>query len=197
MDRYSEKELNILGGVLKLARSGCKLRDVTVKQIADAAKVGKATVYDYFSSKEEIIVKALIHTLCRQNTDLRQRLEKTEGYKEKLMLVFCEIIDTVENSFSIFNLVISLGGPGKVREYFKLTDSCGMLGEAMSEVADTFSSIVAFGIASGDIKATDRDYIQMVFTSVIFSVGRERKQKRLPKDKICSNAYEMMSKALA
>ncbi|MBQ3008643.1 MAG: helix-turn-helix transcriptional regulator, partial [Oscillospiraceae bacterium] len=40
---------------------------MTAKQIAEAAGVGKATIYDYFSSKEEILVQALIYTLRIQN----------------------------------------------------------------------------------------------------------------------------------
>ena len=56
MKKYTEKELTIFSGVLKLAREGTDLSKITARQIADAAGVGKATIYDYFSTKEEIII---------------------------------------------------------------------------------------------------------------------------------------------
>lgn len=197
MKNYSEKELTIIGGVLKLARSGCSLEDVTAKQIADAAGVGKATIYDYFSSKEEIIINALVYTLDCQNTDMRQRLSQTEVYKEKIMLLFNEIINTVENSFSIFNFIISIGGPPAVMEYFKRADGCGLMCDIVKDILDTFKSVIEYGTKSGNIKSEDEDYIWMTLTAVIFSVGRERKVKKLPREKICENAYEMFSKALS
>ena len=40
MRNYSEKEMTIFGGVLKLAREGTDLSRITAKQIADAAGMG-------------------------------------------------------------------------------------------------------------------------------------------------------------
>lgn len=48
MNKYSEKEIQIFSGVLKLAGQGLDLSRITARQIADAAGMGKATIYDYF-----------------------------------------------------------------------------------------------------------------------------------------------------
>lgn len=52
---YSPKETAVFEAVLKLAGQGVNLAAVKVQQIADAAGVGKGTLYEYFKSKEEIL----------------------------------------------------------------------------------------------------------------------------------------------
>ena len=196
MREYTEKELTIFGGVLRLAQEGISLQDMTAKQIAEAAGVGKATIYDYFSSKEEILVQALIYTLRIQNEKTSAALEKLTTYRDKMMYLYNGLIDTTENSFSIFNIVTSMGGPEKAHTYFRQTDSCSLMGEAVEEVMDTFRKVTVFGMETGAITETDRKYITMTVTSTMFAVGKFRSEKTLPREEICSNAYKMLIKAL-
>ena len=49
------KEKAIFEAVLSLGEQGQDLTALTVRQIAEAAGIGKGTVYEYFSSKEEIL----------------------------------------------------------------------------------------------------------------------------------------------
>ena len=57
------KKEKIFEGVMRLAREGADLRLVTVQQIADAAGIGKGTLYEYFSSREEIIAATLMYAV--------------------------------------------------------------------------------------------------------------------------------------
>lgn len=50
-----EKEIAVYEAVLKLLGQGENLSALTVSRIAAAAGIGKGTVYEYFSSKEEIV----------------------------------------------------------------------------------------------------------------------------------------------
>lgn len=49
------REKAIYEAVLSLGEQGQDLTALTVRQIAEAAGIGKGTVYEYFSSKEEIL----------------------------------------------------------------------------------------------------------------------------------------------
>ena len=53
----SEKEIAIYEGVRKLIRQDVNLSQVTASEIAQAAGIGKGTLYNYFSTKDEIIAR--------------------------------------------------------------------------------------------------------------------------------------------
>ena len=60
---YTEKQIQVFGGVLALARQGVDLQALRVQQIAQAAGLGKGTLYEYFTSKEEILAGAVCWSL--------------------------------------------------------------------------------------------------------------------------------------
>ena len=63
MAQYNDKQLVILESVIRLMEEGVDLRDLKAADIAEAAGIGKGTLYLYFSSKEDIILQALLHRL--------------------------------------------------------------------------------------------------------------------------------------
>ncbi len=52
---YSPKEQAVFTAVLTLAGQGVDIAGLRVQQIADAAGMGKGTLYEYFKSKDEIL----------------------------------------------------------------------------------------------------------------------------------------------
>lgn len=52
---FSVKEVAVFQAVLALAGQGVDLTAVRMQQIADAAGMGKGTLYEYFSSKEQLL----------------------------------------------------------------------------------------------------------------------------------------------
>ena len=69
------KKEKIFEGVMRLAREGADLRLVTVQQIADAAGIGKGTLYEYFSSREEIIAATLMYAVDAELERVRARFD--------------------------------------------------------------------------------------------------------------------------
>lgn len=59
MAKNAEKETALYEAVFRLLARGEKMYSVTVQQIAEEAGIGKGTVYEYFTSREEIISKAM------------------------------------------------------------------------------------------------------------------------------------------
>ena len=55
----SEKEVLIFNAVIELVNEGQDLTKLKVGDITAKAGIGKGTAYEYFSSKEEIVEKAL------------------------------------------------------------------------------------------------------------------------------------------
>lgn len=77
MQPYSEKERRIFEGVLALAGDGADLYLITVSDIARAAGIGKGTVYEYFSSKEDILAGAILYCV-EGELDGAERAMQTE-----------------------------------------------------------------------------------------------------------------------
>ncbi|MGN0306269.1 MAG: TetR/AcrR family transcriptional regulator [Lachnospiraceae bacterium] len=93
MEKKEEKEKvqALYGAVEELLAQGADLSRLKVEDITKKAGIGKGTAYEYFSSKEEIIVSAIIHlsqSLCR---DLLLEIEKYPGFKEKIYAGFARL----------------------------------------------------------------------------------------------------------
>ena len=65
-NRRTQREEQIYESVLRLWTQRGDLHTITVQQIADEAGIGKGTIYEYFSSREEIFAKAFAYRAeCR------------------------------------------------------------------------------------------------------------------------------------
>ena len=196
MEKYSEKELNIFRGVFLLAQQGVSLGDITARGIARAAGVGKATIYDYFSSKEEILVRAMVYALEKEIDATDRRLTERHTFRDKMMYIYNDIVTKVENSLSVFNFFASMGSSEKMQASFHQPEHCRMLEALAQHMENTIGGVIAFGRQTGEITATDMDYIYMTVTASIFTTGKMRADKKIPSAKICENAYTMLIKAL-
>ena len=73
--RYSPKEVAAFDGLFRLAATGKQFSNIKVQDIATAAGIGKGTLYEYFSSKEEILARAILYALERALGWLEEQLQ--------------------------------------------------------------------------------------------------------------------------
>ena len=64
------------------------LADVTVSQIALEAGVGKGTIYEYFTNKEDIVLEIITILMEESNTQKHEKLSKIDSTKEKIKVFF-------------------------------------------------------------------------------------------------------------
>lgn len=74
----------IFQGVLNLAQQGVPLHEVKVQAIATAAGLGKGTLYEYFSSKEEILAATMLWCMEREMSALEGQLAEGESFESQL-----------------------------------------------------------------------------------------------------------------
>lgn len=74
----------IFQGVLDLAQQGVPLYEVKVQAIATAAGLGKGTLYEYFTSKEEILAATMLWCMDRELDALEAQLSAAAGFEEQL-----------------------------------------------------------------------------------------------------------------
>ena len=86
--KKGEKELAVYEAVCRLWHQGADLRGLTVQAIAAEAGIGKGTVYEYFTSREEILGKAFLYEIDRSLDRVEEKLAEAPAFGEKLNVLF-------------------------------------------------------------------------------------------------------------
>lgn len=64
------------------------INDLTISEVAKAAGVGKGTIYEYFSNKEEIVFEIVNILLQEHNISKKFRIDSKDSTKEKIIEFF-------------------------------------------------------------------------------------------------------------
>ncbi len=120
----SPKVTAVYQAVTELFKEGADLNGLTVSEITARAGIGKGTVYEYFSSKEEILAGAL-HYESRQVCDsLYQSLKKKNNLYEKLELIMMSMENHMQEvgcAFKLFHLLMDNSQISKqLREIYEM-----------------------------------------------------------------------------
>lgn len=90
------KMKKMFDAVTDLLREGADINTIKVSDITSRASIGKGTAYEYFKSKEELIVQAVLYEMETMLQDVDSRMEKCSDFEERY---FC-ILDWLESNFS-------------------------------------------------------------------------------------------------
>ena len=198
-NNYSEKEINIFNGVLKLARSGEDVRNLTAQKIANAAGVGKATIYDYFSSKEEIIQGALVYSLSMQKQRFAAEMDSTQDFNQRMNIIYNGIIDGVQDTGSAFQLILQ--SMDRKNRNCELSPQMAMqVGQFMAVLRAVLEKGYSQGRIGMDVSAPENEaYVRMVIVSNVFATASLAKNmaSSLSRQEIIDNSYKMLLKSLA
>lgn len=86
-DRIPAKVAAMYEAVGDLIMKGLDVPDIKVSMITEQAGIGKGTAYEYFESKEEIIVCALVYHMRRMSGKLETSLERCGSFREQLRMM--------------------------------------------------------------------------------------------------------------
>ncbi len=95
--------------VVELFKEGADLNSMTVSEITARAGIGKGTVYEYFSNKEEILAGALFYEMKDAYRILYQKMQGKETLYERLNAVLEEMEKHVQEtgcSFKVLHLMM-------------------------------------------------------------------------------------------
>lgn len=73
--------------VIQLLVEGADLNNLTVSEITGRAGIGKGTVYDYFSNKEEMIAGALFYEMENSCQNLYRQMRQEKRLFDKINLI--------------------------------------------------------------------------------------------------------------
>ena len=104
----SEKELLLYQAVIELLDEGMEVHQIKVSDITNRAGVGKGTAYEYFDSKEEIIVCALLYeirTVTEQASHQIQTCPDLETQIHRMLLLVEEHSQCVDAIMAFLHLL--------------------------------------------------------------------------------------------
>lgn len=96
------KTVAIFQGALELLNERADIASIKVADIALAAGIGKGTIYEYFSSKEEIIIKAMAYDFVVQIEKIRRLIFQEKTFQKKLYAGF----DWIWHNFERRNVLV-------------------------------------------------------------------------------------------
>lgn len=91
-----EKVLLLYEAVIRLIEEGVDIAGVRVSEITERAGIGKGTAYDYFDTKEEIIVCAMLFYIDGQMEKVRQDIWRENSFADRMKF----ILEQIENKTS-------------------------------------------------------------------------------------------------
>ncbi|WP_293751616.1 TetR/AcrR family transcriptional regulator [uncultured Paraglaciecola sp.] len=129
------------------------IKNLTITEIAKTAGIGKGTVYDYFSNKEEIVFEIIRKFIEEHQANLLGQSDKMTSTKQKVLYLFDFFLSEhkpYEKHLDVY------------REYLSVTlstKSCPMLEfnrECSSFIREILDDIIDQGIKKGEIKDVAR-----------------------------------------
>jgi AcrR family transcriptional regulator len=143
-----------------------------VSQVAEAAGVGKGTIYDYFDSKEELFSEAIVAWVALLDQEARRRLEGVVDPEERLrqlcrvaMEPFLHDERTVRIAIEMFQMLLSDSGRRPARDLVR---------RAFRGFRQAVVDTLLDGVASGAFRpgiARDAEKIATNLTAYLDGVG--------------------------
>ena len=196
---YSNKEIVIFDGVIKLIKEGDNLYTMKVSDIARAADIGKGTIYDYFGSKEETISKALMYYMDNEMRICYKRIMERESFKDKYYEILFIIKDSYKNNMFIVNSILSSAG---FKELYKhLADEGCNTNYFFDSINNTMVNLLEIGKKDGIVTLEEEPYyfIMAIRGSLsIFShyIGKKEYYKDISIQKAMDTSYKILLKSL-
>lgn len=95
-EKKIDKVMAIYKAIEELLAEGADLASMRVSDIAARAEIGKGTTYEYFSSKEEMIVKAMIFLVDSMVKRILNQMEHLPSFQESFIMLLDEMEEKVK-----------------------------------------------------------------------------------------------------
>ena len=164
-----EKKAAVFRAVLHLLRQGRPLGDLKVSEIAEAAGIGKGTVYEYFPSREELLRDAMQYSRAQGFAELYEAISTAEGFAGRWRVIEETARQLMQCGSVFFSQMPSAGFPQAA-----LQDICGgpqeradtrrMIGEIMTCLT---AAAIEEGLAP---RMPEPEYLSMVGAGCISGI---------------------------
>lgn len=130
-EEYPPKVKAMFEAVLELFSSGRELNTLKVSEITEKAGIGKGTAYEYFSTKEEIIVSAMEYEAKRHFSVIIDLIERGQSFQEILFrgMDMMEAVNEKYHGFAVMEKIMrdsTITGSGILEVMEKRRENCNI-----------------------------------------------------------------------
>jgi len=153
----------------KIAKSSCNLFlekgyvNITISEIAKAAGIGKGTIYEYFTNKEDIIFELMACLQEEYDPKLKIKLEQNITAKEKLIFLFDIFLSDdaiVQTQRKIYKEFLSIYIHNK-------TDAMDIYNKKMMDkYRNVLENIFTESIKKNELSKTSLDFVPSIFATL-------------------------------
>ena len=182
----NNKKLLLYQAVISLIEDGIDINTMKVIDITRRAGIGKGTAYEYFKSKEELVVQALLDEMEGHIKELQNNLQKQPDFKSKVFAVFrwisenpCKRRSSAQFFYLLDNSVKAAKG---IREKFT------PLAKPKKELVKKLLDILLLQADKEEIRfpGLDTDYARMAilsnFITYFFYLSQWEKSEKSPQE---------------
>ena len=99
----------IYRATLSLIENNYQLTGIKVGDIAKEANIGKGTIYQYFTSKEEVISEAIAYMIKEWIQDLEDMMDENQGFEKNFRRILRNIFPMMDKKHQVFMGFMMLG----------------------------------------------------------------------------------------
>lgn len=169
-DQYSDKEIAIFNGIVELLDQGRQIYELKISDISAAAGIGKSTAYEYFTSKEELLRKAIRYHVIREYEALRSFVIDHNGFLDLLEQALDYIVDMLGNRFPSLLLMFMSLDSSEVK--ILISEDCELINDLQVGMNELFDTVRLAGLRDGlinpSIDAEDSRFVISGMLSAFF-----------------------------
>ncbi len=159
----------ILSAVISHIKDGDNLEQITISKIAAEAEIGKSTVYEHFSSKEDMVSETYIYLLKHYENILMSDI-KNMDFKTAFIEQLEKILFVMKDAKIIMDAIMNFD-QGSFIHQGKQLEVCAS--EIRDKMKERFTSIFKLGIIEGVFepripKPYTTQVIQALITGLLF-----------------------------
>ena len=156
IDKQAKKQDIIEAAMKVFAQKG--FANTKMADVAEAANIGKGTIYEYFKSKDEIFEFVFNHFMESMETSVAKAIFKITDPVEKLKAIFTSMIDFFEGETAEFMEIMLDFWAEAVRKKDEKELGIVKLEKIYEDFRKIFKSILDEGIRLGKLKSVDTYY---------------------------------------
>lgn len=194
MSGSEDKKTAVLEAVISLVMEGKSLEALTVSETAVRAGIGKGTVYEYFSSKEEMTAAAVAYYMQRELSAVQKMIPLDQGFQKAVEAAMSSVAQAIQSRLSFFHMISGFS----CFEIKRRLDCQGPAPQIRDAVQEEIRRILALGrkekLISTELPA---EYQAMCFLGAVGSYLASVQAGALPEHKAKEYAYQMLTRSLA
>lgn len=163
---------------------------VSMDQIAEAAGISKATIYNYFPSKEELFVKVMLNIADEAYKDLDNHLNNTDGAIAKIDVLINFSMEKL-NQFSLAFYRDIMTNPYITSKIMAIKKQ---------KAREIFENIIKTGMENGEIRDIDVEFLVTLLNIMIDGILNNFSDIMNDKEQIrdfCEKFYDFLKYGLS